>query len=165
MLKERIVMRTPRLPPIIGLMLMAACAWAAVPGIPVEESGLPAAEWKAIRAVIDAQRTALRKEDGARAMSYATRGLKVQFGTPEIFMQMVHQGYQPLLDARYAEFLDGAVIGSVPVQPLRLILPDNTVLVALYQMEMEDDGHWHIAGCTLAPSTVKAARTFGIPGS
>ena len=46
--------------------------------------------------------------------------------------------------------IDGNVI-----QPLRLILPDNTVLVALYTMEKEK-GRWHIAGCVLAPSTVQA---------
>jgi ketosteroid isomerase-like protein len=37
------------------------------------------------------------------------------------------------------------------------VLPDNTVLVALYQMQKDDDGRWRIAGCLLAPSTVKAA--------
>jgi Domain of unknown function (DUF4864) len=118
---------------------------------------LPAAEWKAIQGVIGAQRTALKKEDGAQAFAHATAGLRLQFGTPENFMRMVHAGYQPLIDARYAEFLDGAVIDGVPVQPLRLVLPDNTVLVALYTMQKEDDGRWHIAGCAIAPSTTKAA--------
>jgi hypothetical protein len=118
---------------------------------------LPAAEWKAIQGVISAQRTALTKEDGARAFAHATAGLRLQFGTPENFMRMVHAGYQPLIDARYVEFLDGAVIDGVPVQPLRLVLPDNTVQVALYTMQKEDDGRWHIAGCAIAPSTTKAA--------
>jgi len=68
---------------------------------------------------------------------------------------MVQTSYTPLLDARYAEFLDGAVIDGNVIQPLRLILPDNTVLVALYTMEKEK-GRWHIAGCVLAPSTVQA---------
>jgi hypothetical protein len=118
---------------------------------------LPAAEWKAIQGVIGAQRAALKKDDGARAFAFATDGLRREFGTPENFMRMVHAGYQPLIDARYVEFLDGAVIDGVPVQPLRLVLPDNTVLVALYTMERADDGRWHIAGCAIAPSTTKAA--------
>jgi hypothetical protein len=118
---------------------------------------LPAAEWKAIQGVISAQQTALKKDDGARAFAFATEGLRREFGTPERFMRMVHAGYQPLIDARYTEFLDGAVIDGVPVQPLRLVLPDNTVLVALYTMAKEDDGRWHIAGCAIAPSTTKAA--------
>ena len=117
---------------------------------------LPAAEWQAIQRVISAQRTALKTEDGTRAFAFASEGLRREFGTPENFMRMVHAGYQPLIDARYVEFLDGAVIDGVPVQPLRLVLPDNTVLVALYTMKKEDDGRWHIAGCAIAPSTIKA---------
>ena len=58
--------------------------------------------------------------------------------------------------ARYTEFLEGAVIDGVIVQPLRLIGRDNTVLVALYTMEKQK-GVWRINGCQLAPSTVRAA--------
>ena len=38
--------------------------------------GLPAAEWKAIRSVIGAQRAALKKDDSARAFAFATDGLR-----------------------------------------------------------------------------------------
>ena len=69
---------------------------------------------------------------------------------------MVRSGYSPLLGARYTQFLEGAVIDGAIIQPLRLVLPDNTVLVALYQMQQQPDGRWAIAGCVLAPSTVKA---------
>ena len=118
-------------------------------------STLPKKEWSAIKQVIAAQREALKKGNSARAYSFATRGIKRQFGDAETFMRMVQTSYTPLLDARYAEFLDGAVIEGAVIQPLRLVLPDNTVLVALYTMEKED-GRWHIAGCVLAPSTVQA---------
>jgi len=42
------------------------------------------------------------------------------------------------------------------IQPLRLVAPDNTVLVAFYSLEKLPDG-WRINGCRLAPSTVQAA--------
>ena len=48
------------------------------------------------------------------------------------------------------------MIDGATIQPLRLVLPDNTVLVALYQMQKQADGRWRIAGCVLAPSTVQA---------
>jgi hypothetical protein len=112
-------------------------------------------EWSVIKQVIAAQREALKKGDSRRAYGFATRGIQQQFGDAENFMRMVQTSYTPLLDARYAEFLDGAVIDGNVIQPLRLILPDNTVLVALYTMEKEK-GRWHIAGCVLAPSTVQA---------
>jgi hypothetical protein len=70
---------------------------------------------------------------------------------------MVREAYSPLLAARYTEYLEGAVIEGVVVQPLRLIAPDNTVLVALYTVERQHGGGWRITGCQIAPSTVQAA--------
>ena len=89
-------------------------------------------------------------------MTFAAPGIREQFGTPDNFLQMVRTGYAPLLDARYTQFLEGALVDGAVIQPLRLVLPDNTVLVALYQMQRQPDGSWRIAGCVLAPSTVQA---------
>jgi len=119
-------------------------------------NGLPRAEWRAIERVISDQLAALRKGDGKRAYAHAIPALQAQFGDADGFLRMVREGYGPLLTARYWEFLEGAVLDGVPVQPLRLVLPDNTVLVALYQMQ-RDGAVWRIAGCVLAPSNVKAA--------
>jgi len=120
------------------------------------ETKLPKAEWQAIRKVISQQLAALRAEDGDRAFSYASPGIRAQFGNAQTFMAMVRDAYSPLLVARYTEFLDGAVIDGIVIQPLRLIAPDNSVLVALYTMEKQK-GAWRITGCQLAPSTVQAA--------
>jgi hypothetical protein len=118
---------------------------------------LTAAEWKAIQRVIAEQRTALIEGNADKAFGYATDGIKQQFGDAQTFMSMVRTGYAALLTARYVEFLEGAVIEGVVVQPLRLIGADNTVLVALYTLEKQKNGKWRIAGCRIAPSTVQAA--------
>jgi hypothetical protein len=89
-------------------------------------------------------------------MSFAAPGIRAQFGTPDNFLRMVREGYAPLLEARHTQFLEGALIDGAAIQPLRLVLADNTVLVALYQMQQQQDGSWRIAGCVLAPSTVQA---------
>ena len=123
-----------------------------------EHSALPESEWSAIQTVISGQLAALRRGDGANAFAYATTPLQAQFVDPENFMRMVRGSYSALLDARRTEFLEGAVISGAVIQPLRLVLPDDTVLVALYQVEKDGDGRWHIAGCVIAPSTVKSAR-------
>jgi hypothetical protein len=39
---------------------------------------------------------------------------------------------------------------------LQLVLPDNTVKVALYEMRRQKDGRWRIAGCVIAPSKAQA---------
>lgn len=119
-------------------------------------NGLPQRDWDAIRKVIRDQLAALRRGDGVHAFAYATPALQRQFGDADGFMRMVRDGYGALLAARYTEFLEGAVIDGETIQPLRIVLPDNTVLVALYKMQREGAA-WRIAACVLAPSTVKAA--------
>jgi uncharacterized protein DUF4864 len=137
--------------------LTGALTWiGAVPLVRAAESRLTRAEWAAIKKVVSQQLAALRAGDGERAFGYASPAIQAQFGDAETFMTMVRAGYSALLDARYTEFLDGAVIDGIIVQPLRLIAPDNGVLVALYTLEKQKSG-WRITGCRLAPSTVQAA--------
>ena len=147
-------MRTP----LARAVLVLWAAWVAFAATAAPPPGptLPAEEWQAIRAVVEAQLAALKAGDGARAMTYATPGIRVQFGTPENFLQMVRTSYAALLDARHTQFLEGAVIDGATIQPLRLVLPDETVQVALYRMQREPGGAWRIAGCALAPSTVQS---------
>ncbi len=120
------------------------------------EGTLAQADWRAIKAAIRSQTVALKAQDAKRAFAYATPAMQAQMQTPESFMAMVQTGYEALLTARYTEFLDGAVIGGRVIQPMRVVTPDNRVLVALYTMERQRDGTWKIAGCALAPSSVQA---------
>ena len=140
-----------------GLLAASLPARAAERPMAPSDASLRATEWTSIRAAIGAQRKALIAGDGSKALSYASPGIRDQFGTPEVFLAMVRSAYAALLTARYTEFLEGAVIDGLVIQPLRLIAPDNTVQVALYTMEKQPDGRWKIAGCVLAPSTVQAA--------
>jgi hypothetical protein len=114
-------------------------------------------DWKAIKQVISAQRAALIAGEGEKAFGYATPAIRAQFGDADIFMAMVQVGYPALLTARYTEFLEGAVIGGLIIQPLRLIDADNSVHVALYTMEKQKNGAWRISGCRIGPSTVQSA--------
>ena len=139
-------------------LLQAVMAAALAVGIAVHaaEPRLSDGDWNEMKRIIETQQAALKRGDGAGAFRFATRGLRAQFRDAERFMRMMHAGYQPLIDAAYSEFLEGAVIEGSIIQPLRLVMADNTVLVALYYMEKEPDG-WRIAGCIIAPSTVRAA--------
>ena len=117
---------------------------------------LAPAEWAAIHDVIDAQRHAFLAGDAARAFSFAAPGIQERFGDAATFLAMVRGSYAPLLTARYVEFLEGGVVEGVTLQPLRLVMPDETVLVAIYEMRRDDAGRWRIAGCVIAPSTVRS---------
>ena len=121
------------------------------------EARLSRGDWQAIRKAISEQLAALKAGNADKAFGYASPGIRAQFGDAATFIAMVREAYSPLLLARYTEFLEGAVIDGVVVQPLRLIAPDNTVQVALYTVERLSGGGWRITGCQLAPSTVQAA--------
>ncbi len=139
---------------LVAIVVAAPCARA--------DDAPTSRDWQVIQRVIGEQLAALRRDDGARAFSFASPALQAQFGSSENFMRMVHAGYQPLIDARYEQFLEGAVVEGRVIQPLRITLPDEaTVLVALYTMQQDDGGGWRIAGCLLAPSTARL-QTAGI---
>jgi len=122
-----------------------------------EQSREPSdSDWKAMQRIISEQRAALVAGESVKAFSYASPGIRAQFGDAETFLELVRTSYAPLLTARYVEFLQGAVIDGTVVVPLRLIDADNTVRVALYTMERQRDGRWRIAGCRIAPSTTLA---------
>jgi len=127
---------------------------AALPATPP----LRASDWKSIKQVIAAQRAALIAGEGKKAFGYATPAIRAQFGEADIFMAMVQVGYPALLTARYTEFLEGAVIDGLIIQPLRLVDADNSVRVALYTMEKQKNGAWRISGCRIGPSTIQAAQ-------
>jgi hypothetical protein len=117
-----------------------------------------ASDWKSIKQVIAAQRTALISGNGEKAFGYATPAIRAQFGDPDLFMTMVQMQYSALLTARYTEFLEGAVIDGLIIQPVRLVDADNSVRVALYTMEKQKGGAWRISGCRIGPSIIKAAQ-------
>jgi hypothetical protein len=119
-------------------------------------AALSPAEWTAIRSAIGDQLTALRSGDASRAFSFASTGIREQFHDAPTFLRMVQDSYAVLLNARYTEFLEGAVIDGHTIQPLRLIMNDDTVLVALYEMQRDERGGWRIAGCVIASSTVRS---------
>jgi hypothetical protein len=137
----------------LAAMLLGAMA-VFTAGCALAQESLPSAEWKAIQRVIAAQRNALHAGDARKAFAYASPGIQAQFNDATTFMAMVRDSYSSLLTARYVEFLDGAVIAGLVIQPLRLIDADNTVRVALYTMEKQVDGSWRISSCRIAPSTV-----------
>ena len=114
-------------------------------------------DWTEIKRVIAAQRDAFVRGAQDEAFGFAAPAIRQRFGDAATFMRMVRESYRALIDARYVEFLDGAVIAGDVVQPLRLVLADGTVLVAIYGMQREADGRWRINACVIAPSTVRSA--------
>ena len=107
---------------------------------------------RAIRAVVQGQLDALARNDGTKAFSYASPGIKAQFGIPEVFMAMVREGYAVMLRPAAIRFLAPAIEARQTIQLVRLTGDDGRVWVARYVLEKQKNGVWRIGGCSLAPS-------------
>ena len=122
-------------------------------GVPLAaEPGAPAADRQAIQGVITRQIEAFRRDDGTAAFAFAAPNIQALFGTPERFMGMVRQGYQPVYRPRSFEFSELREEDGQMVQVVELVGPDGVPQTALYAMERGTDGQWRIAGCVLVRS-------------
>lgn len=110
---------------------------------------LSANDRAAIRDVIQAQVDAFRRDDGDAAFALASPGIQRMFGTAEVFMDMVRQGYQPVYRPRRFDF-DGVVtLGGQPAQRVNVVGPDGRQVIAVYPMKRLPNGTWRIDGCFL----------------
>jgi hypothetical protein len=122
--------------------LFASLAWAQTPAV-------TPAEARALRAVIEAQLDAFRRDDAARAFSYAAPGIQATFGSAENFMAMVRTQYAVVYRPASVQF-EGLLLseGDV-VQAVRFTDAGGQAWLALYPMQRQADGTWRIAGCYL----------------
>jgi hypothetical protein len=128
---------------LILAFLVFGCA-AASPAADVS-----AEDARAIRAVITEQLDAFARDDGARAFSLATSGIRERFGTPETFMAMVRTGYPVVYRPQSVQFEPPAVVDGEVIQPVRMTDADGQAWIAFYPMQRQADGAWRINGCQL----------------
>jgi hypothetical protein len=125
----------------LGLLLSLAGA--------AEAQSVSDADRAAIRQVIEAQVDAFRRDDGDAAFKYASPAIQGMFGAPEIFMDMVRQGYQPVYRPRAFDFREIVDLHGQPAQKVHVIGPDGRPVTAIYPMRQLPDGSWRIDGCFL----------------
>lgn len=118
---------------------------------------LPGPDRAAIQRIITDQITAFRRDNGASAFGYATPMIQSMFQTPEIFMDMVRGGYQPVYRPRDLKFQDIIQFQGQPTQTVLVVGPDGVPVMALYMMQRQPDGSWLINGCTLLALEDRAA--------
>jgi hypothetical protein len=103
----------------------------------------------AIRAVIEAQIEAFKRDDGEAAFRLASPRIKTIFKDPDTFMRMVRADYQAVYRPRLVSFRDLEIIEGNLVQPVLVIGPSGVPQMALYIMERQPDGAWSIGGCVI----------------
>jgi len=102
----------------------------------------------AVRAVISEQLDAFERDDAARAFSLATSGIRAQFGTPEVFMEMVRSEYPVVYRPKSVQFQAPEFVEGEVVQPVKMTDAAGRQWMAIYPMRRED-GRWRTNGCLL----------------
>ena len=126
---------------LIGLLMLALPAQAA--------DTVDEAEAAAIRGVIERQLNAFLRDDGNEAFSYASPGIQQQFGSVEVFMNMVRMGYPAVYRSTQADFQAPRMVGDLVIQEVIVVGQDGASNLAVYTMEQQKDGSWRINGCSL----------------
>ncbi|MGQ0663780.1 MAG: DUF4864 domain-containing protein [Pseudomonadota bacterium] len=123
----------------------------AVPAGAQDPPRIGVADRAAIRGIIESQIAAFRRDDGPAAFAHASPTIQGIFRTPEIFMDMVRGGYQPVYRPRAVDFAELEPVGEALIQFVDLIGPDGEPALAAYEMQRQEDGSWRINGCVLLP--------------
>ncbi|WP_299813204.1 DUF4864 domain-containing protein [uncultured Roseibium sp.] len=106
----------------------------------------------AFQQIIKNQMNAFATDDAGAAFSFAANSLKQRFQTPEFFMEMVRQGYQPVYKPQSVTFGRSLMTKIGPTQEVYVTGPKGKNWLALYSFEEQSDGSWRISGCYLTAS-------------
>jgi hypothetical protein len=135
---------------LFALVVLPSLATSGARGEAMESAiDVGAADRGAIRTVIDNQLAAFRRDDAVTAFGFAAPNIQDMFGTPEHFLAMVRQGYQPVYRPSEVRFGELVRIDGRLTQLVHLVGPDGVPELALYFMERQPDGVWRITGCVL----------------
>jgi hypothetical protein len=107
------------------------------------------ADRTAIRDIIQSQVDAFRHDDGDAAFALASPSIRGMFGSSDIFMDMVRQGYQPVYRPKEFDFAEIVTLDGQVTQKVHVVGPDGRPVTAFYPMTQLPDGSWRINGCYL----------------
>ena len=113
------------------------------------QESLSDADRAAIRDVIGRQVEAFGRDDGEAAFGFASPAIRGMFGSADVFMDMVRQGYQPVYRPRVFDFREIVELHGQPAQKVHVVGPDGRPHTAFYPMTRLPDGSWRINGCFL----------------
>lgn len=134
----------PLLAPLLAALLAFASFFAAA------QQAVAPEDARAVRAVIEAQIEAFRRDDAAQAFSLATPDIRERFGDAATFLDMVKRSYAVVYRPRSVAFEAPLVLDGELVQPVYLTDADGRAWVAIYPMQRQPDGSWRTNGCQLA---------------
>lgn len=132
-----------------GLLRLLLMLVFLLPNFAARADDISRADQSAFQQIINDQIAAFNADDGLRAYSYAAPVIKQLFPSPDIFMSMVKQGYQPVYRQRSFSF--GEVLDEMgrPAQEVTIVDVNGQTWTAIYSFERQANGSWKISGCRL----------------
>lgn len=103
----------------------------------------------AIHDVVQAQLEAFAKDDAVAAFELATLEKRVLIGSPDNFMRLIRELYEPIYRHKMLIYSRPEVVHGNAVQLVRVTDRQSKVWVAIFWMQQDDNLQWKIDGCHL----------------
>ncbi|HJV81964.1 DUF4864 domain-containing protein [Noviherbaspirillum sp.] len=103
----------------------------------------------AIHEVVQSQLDALANDDAVSAFELATPEKRLLIGSPDNFLRIIKEEYNPIYRYQRAIFSKPEVVDGDAIQIVRVTDSVGHVWVAIFSMQQEDDSSWKIDGCQL----------------
>lgn len=107
-----------------------------------------------IQGAVQSQIEALANDDADSAFELTTAETKSRLGTPERFLALIKEQYDPVYRNRLVMMATPKMVAGSVYQLVRLTALDSQVWLAIYQMDKDPDGSWKIDGCELIETTL-----------
>jgi hypothetical protein len=98
---------------------------------------------------IRSQAEAFGRDDAAAAYGYAAPAIQRLFPDPDIFLNMVRDGYAPVYRHKSFEFGEAQMADGIIAQKVHIVDADGVPWEALYTLQRQPDGSLKITGCSL----------------
>ena len=107
-------------------------------------------EFSETQSIIESQIQAFLDENAELAYSYAAPLIKMKFNSPQEFMYIVKNYYEPVYNPKQFQFIDAKYFEGAIFHQLQVISQKNESFLATYSL-IQDEGKWKISGCAVYP--------------
>ncbi|KRB73580.1 DUF4864 domain-containing protein [Noviherbaspirillum sp. Root189] len=107
----------------------------------------------AIHDAVQLQLEALANDDADRAFELASPEKRMLIGSPDRFLRLIKEQYNPIYRYERAIFSSAEVIDGNAIQIVRVTDENSKVWIAVFWMQEGEDSRWKIDGCQLLETT------------
>lgn len=107
----------------------------------------------AIHEVVQSQLEAFLNDDADSAFQLATPEKRMLIGSPDNFLRLIKEEYNPIYRYQRAIFSAPEVVDGDAIQIVRVTDGNSRVWLAIFWMQQEEDSSWKIDGCHLVETS------------